>query len=1354
MRGHWLHRGFCLAGVLLIAAMAAAAVPQDEIAAELAAAAAWEASPVYAAKATAAPAGAPAAPEAIVYFSDFEADNGGLIGTLDWQWGVYAWVGSTCGTTQHNPTAPYSGTHMWGTVLNDCYTGYGNNGGYATCTNTNPADDSILTLSVDLTGLPDATLTWWEWYDLFSNWDWAEVYANGTQVFPHCESSYTAPTAWVQQTVNLTPFVGGVVTIEFHMMASTVVNYTGWYLDDVSVTTTAGGGPQNINVSPLSLSSTQAPDTVTTLPLTIGNTGDQALTWAILEEGAPDFVDWFDNFDSYATGSQLHGQGGWKGWGNSAAAGALTSSVQAHSVPNSAAILGASDLVHEYAGYTTGPWVYTAWQYVPTDFTGTTYFILLNSYDDPGTNLNWSVQVSFDAATNLVANDGPAGGTLPLVKGQWVEIRDEIDLTLDTQSFYYNNTLLFTTTWTGGMSGGGALNIGAVDLFANNASVVYYDDVSLAAPGVPDVCDLPSDVPWLSTAPSAGTTPGWGTTPVEVGLDSTGLPIGTYNANLCVTSDDPDPGPGNGTDLVVVPVELIVAPGTNPAISLVKTVGTTAGVCATTSNITVAEGTTVYYCYEVTNTGDVTFTTHDLMDDLFGGIFTGFAYSLPPGASANTVEDLGLTVSTTINATTTNTATWTAHDAAGAPTQATASATVNVGGVNPAIVLTKTVGTVAGVCATTDEITVATGTDVYYCYQVENTGDMTFEVHDLVDDQLGTILDGFAYTLPPGAQSPEVIVPDTVTGPVVNTATWTAMGPPFAVTGFSFIDISTSGTPLGLTDDGEANITLPFAFTLFGVSSSDLRVANNGGILFGVTTGDLSTANTALPNASIGRAILPFWDDIDADTGNVYWEVQGSAPNRVAIVEWYNRPHFSNTGSATFEVLLYEGSNAIVFQYLDTDFGNASYNAGASATVGLNDSASNALQYSFNQAVITDGLALVHDPILYGIATSTDSATVNTSDPDIEVTPTSMASTLLVGTTDTQVLTIGNVGAGVLNWNIDEAPVAKETGRREMAGVAGLGDLMVAEERASDFPAPKPTEFIPEPVAWSSPDAVIYDNGPLVTHPGGGAGGADASALQTALGMNTYGAGAQFSAGNRVADDFTVTDSGGWAIETITFFTYQTGSGTTSTITGLNLRIWDGPPNAGGSVVWGDTSTNIMASTTWSMDYRVLDTALTNADRPIMAVVGTVNTVLPAGTYWLDWQFDGTLSSGPWQPPISILGQTTTGNAMQYTSTGWANLTDTGTLTPQGLPFVIEGSASECSAPADVPWLSVSPDMGTTAPGGSTPVDVTFDATVVGVGTYEALLCVFSNDPNDPMVEVPVTMEVVIPVELMEISIE
>jgi len=56
----------------------------------------------------------------------------------------------------------------------------------------------------------------------------------------------------------------------------------------------------------------------------------------------------------------------------------------------------------------------------------------------------------------------------------------------------------------------------------------------------------------------------------------------------------------------------------------------------------------------------------------------------------------------------------------------------------------------------------------------------------------------------------------------------------------------------------------------------------------------------------------------------------------------------------------------------------------------------------------------------------------------------------------------------------------------------------------------------------------------------------------------------------------------------------------------------------------------------------------------------------------VEWTTNGTLSSGPWAPPISILGQTTTGNAIQYT-TAWAALIDSSSGTQQGLPFIIEG---------------------------------------------------------------------------------
>ena len=94
-------------------------------------------------------------------------------------------------------------------------------------------------------------------------------------------------------------------------------------------------------------------------------------------------------------------------------------------------------------------------------------------------------------------------------------------------------------------------------------------------------------MPWLSLAPTSGTTNSGETTEVTVTFDSTGLPEETYSANLCVNSNDPT------TELVAVPVELRVGEEPQPLISLVKTVGTTAGGCAADSSITVSAGTRV-----------------------------------------------------------------------------------------------------------------------------------------------------------------------------------------------------------------------------------------------------------------------------------------------------------------------------------------------------------------------------------------------------------------------------------------------------------------------------------------------------------------------------------------------------------------------------------------------------------------------------------------------------------------------------------------------------------------------------------------------------------------------------------------
>lgn len=206
----------------------------------------------------------------------------------------------------------------------------------------------------------------------------------------------------------------------------------------------------------------------------------------------------------------------------------------------------------------------------------------------------------------------------------------------------------------------------------------------------------------------------------------------------------------------------------------------------------------------------------------------------------------------------------------------------------------------------------------------------------------------------------------------------------------------------------------------------------------------------------------------------------------------------------------------------------------------------------------------------------------------------------------------------------------------------------------------------------------LWNNGPLVTTPGGGFSGADVSERQTLLdecilGVNHDPAPIY----TRIADDFTIIHPDGWVIDTISFFAYETGSSTESTITEVNLRIWDGNPmQSGRSVIFGDTTTNRMISTTWSRIYRADDVAPLSVERPIMENVVEVNIALGPGTYWLDWQCDGTLDSGPYAPPVSLTGATHLpgANALQWAWGQWDSVMDGCSFTPDDIPFIINGS--------------------------------------------------------------------------------
>jgi hypothetical protein len=80
---------------------------------------------------------------------------------------------------------------------------------------------------------------------------------------------------------------------------------------------------------------------------------------------------------------------------------------------------------------------------------------------------------------------------MPFIPNQWVESCIEIDLDNDAQSYYYNDELFYTGSWSDHVTGGGITAIGAVELFANGASSVYYDDMSL----IPGGCTFASFIP-------------------------------------------------------------------------------------------------------------------------------------------------------------------------------------------------------------------------------------------------------------------------------------------------------------------------------------------------------------------------------------------------------------------------------------------------------------------------------------------------------------------------------------------------------------------------------------------------------------------------------------------------------------------------------------------------------------------------------------------------------------------------------------------------------------------------------------------------------------------------------------------
>ena len=176
-----------------------------------------------------------------------------------------------------------------------------------------------------------------------------------------------------------------------------------------------------------------------------------------------------------------------------------------------------------------------------------------------------------------------------------------------------------------------------------------------------------------------------------------------------------------------------------------------------------------------------------------------------------------------------------------------------------------------------------------------------------------------------------------------------------------------TGTNLNLGDDTWATVTPGFSVQFGSSSYSTVYVNANGLISFTNNTG-LQYNNQQLPYSSFTTLVAPFWDDLypgpggTGSTQNVFWEVVGAAPNRELVIEWRNVGHYScnsdSTATVTFQVVLFESTNTVLFNYQDVIFGGncSGLDKGGSATVGVQVSTSDATQIGFNSQILSDNL--------------------------------------------------------------------------------------------------------------------------------------------------------------------------------------------------------------------------------------------------------------------------------------------------------------------------------------------------------------------------------------------------------------
>jgi hypothetical protein len=638
-------------------------------------------------------------------------------------------------------------------------------------------------------------------------------------------------------------------------------------------------------------------------------------------------------------------------------------------------------------------------------------------------------------------------------------------------------------------------------------------------------------------------------------------------------------------------------------------------------------------------------------------------------------------------------------------------------------------------CGSATALDVHAGDAVNFCYTLTNLGSSTLAYHTLVDSVDGELFALMHEDVAPGAsmQFNRIVTATLSAGDYA--ATWTAQdqepGYAAAAIPFAFTDIVGSGTPLDLGDDAAIGVTLPFAFPFFDGTSDLLTIGNNGTLVLGTLNGFSYAFNDPLPYAPDifmgGPIIAPFWDDFADSAGNVWWQVDGTAPNRRAIVQWI-RPHFLQSGGApaVFQAHLGE-DGSLQFHYANTVFGdanNADWDMGGSATVGLqNVDASIGNQYSYNAPSIAPGSALAWtrtSPTAYSANATVHLEVAPALQPaTIAVTPTPLdASAQAGGAAIVLPVQIRNDGDLPLQWNAIEAPAARPS---TAPPVHAPTPLALRKQRGNDATRDRWRGHARDVVSLrgattagcdeSTPGIVVHDDGMPED------GYRDGSGLFSLAGyVDRFTPSAYPATYTSACVSFLASPSAPGTSQAFQLVVYDDSG-------------WDGGPG------------NLLAA----VDAVATDIPTSAVASFVRVDLSGVGISIDSGSVYIGVQFD-PIDPGVVYVASDVNGAPDAGNGYLMRGNpgapgGWDPIVDQFPDYHALLVRAVE-APDACALPSDVPWLSLSAVSGDVDAHDAASISVTLDPSVLAAGHYEAALCIGSNDPQHPRTVVPVRFDI------------